>query len=93
MGAINFRGHYTALVLGACQRKSGGLRHRYGADGGGARRFVACSNEYASSISLGSLHAMPVKPTPNGCGWALNPAGNGGSGAFGTIANGTITVG
>ena len=31
---------------------------------GGTRRFVACSNAYASSISRGSLHAVPVKLTP-----------------------------
>jgi hypothetical protein len=42
---------------------------------GGTRRFVACSNAYASSISFGSLHAMPVKLTPNGAGFALKPAG------------------
>ena len=36
---------------------------------------------------------MPVKLTPNGAGFALNPAGNAGVGAFGTSANGTITVG
>jgi len=31
---------------------------------GGTRFFVACSNAYASSISRGSLHPMPVKLTP-----------------------------
>ena len=59
-----------------------------------ARAFrVQRSNAYASSISRGSLHARPVKLTPNGAGFALNPAGNGGVGAFGTIPNGTMTVG
>src|SRR5215470_13848016 len=69
---------------------------RYGADGGGMRRFVACSNAYASSISRGSLQANPVKPTPNGAGFAAKVSGNGGagaSGAFGTRPNGTMTVG
>ena len=61
--------------------------------GGGTRFFVACSNAYASSISRGSLHAMPVKLTPNGAGFASKPSGNGGVGAFGTSANGTMTVG
>ena len=41
-------------------------RRRHGADGGGTRRRVACSNAYASSISRGSLQAMPVKLTPYG---------------------------
>ena len=44
-------------------------------------------------MSRGSLQARPVKLTPNGAGLALNPAGNGGVGAFGTMPNGTITVG
>jgi len=69
---------------------------RYGADGGGKRRFVACSNAYASSISRGSLQANPVKATPNGAGFAAKVSGNGGagaSGAFGTKPNGTMTVG
>src|SRR5215470_6970001 len=69
---------------------------RYGADGGGTRRFVACSNAYASSISRGSLQAKPVKPTPNGAGFAAKLSGNGGagaSGAFGTKPNGTMIVG
>ena len=66
---------------------------RYGNNGGGTRFFVACSNAYASSISFGSLHAMPVKLTPYGVGFALKPAGNAGVGAFGTNANGTMTVG
>ena len=33
---------------------------------GGTRFFVACSNAYAISIRDGSLHAVPVKPTPYG---------------------------
>ena len=36
----------------------------YGADGGGTRRFVACSNAKASSRRRGSLHGIPVKLTP-----------------------------
>ena len=36
---------------------------------------------------------MPVKLTPNGAGLASKPSGNGGVGAFGTMPNGTITVG
>ncbi len=40
------------------------------------RRFVACSNAYAISISFGSLHAVPVKLTPYGAGFGSNPAGN-----------------
>ena len=36
---------------------------------------------------------MPVKLTPYGAGRALNPSGNPGVGAFGTVPNGTITVG
>ncbi len=65
----------------------------YGNSGGAIRFFVACSNEYASSIRRGSLHAIPVKLTPIGPGFASNPGGNGGVGAFGTNANGTMTVG
>src|SRR5436309_11352295 len=65
---------------------------RYG-NGGETRPFVACSKAYPSSISRGSLQAMPVKLTPNGPGLASNASGNGGNGALGTIANGTITVG
>ena len=41
----------------------------------------------------GSLHAIPVKLTPKGAGFALKPSGNGGVGAFGTSPKGTITVG
>jgi len=44
-------------------------------------------------ISVGSLHAMPLKLTPNGVGFALKLSGNAGVGAFGTVPNGTITVG
>ena len=40
------------------------------------RFFVACSNAYASSISFGSLHAVPVKLTLYGAGFGSNPAGN-----------------
>ncbi len=55
--------------------------------------MVACSNEYASSMSRGSLQAMPVKLTPIGPGLASKPSGNGGVGVFGINANGTMTVG
>ena len=41
-------------------------------------------------MSRGSLHALPVKLTPNGVGRASKP---GGASRFGTVANGTITVG
>ena len=70
----------TALLLGAAKR-SFAVRFRppeksYGNSGGGMRFFVACSNAYASSISFGSLHAVPVKLTLNGCGLGSKPAGN-----------------
>src|SRR4030095_8651965 len=80
----------------------------YGNSGGGIRFFVACSNEYASSMSFGSLHAIPLKLTPYGSGFASNPDGKGAllgppagapprpaavPGALGTNPNGTITVG
>src|SRR5581483_2343889 len=68
-------------------------RRLYGNCGGATRFFVACSKAYASSINFGSLQAMPVKLTPIGPGFASNPAGNGGVGSFGIIANGTVTVG
>jgi hypothetical protein len=60
---------------------------------GATRRFVACSNANASSIRRGSLQALPVKLTPKGAGLALKSSGNGGVGAFGIKANGTMTVG
>src|SRR5438876_1818937 len=69
------------------------LPTRYGVDGGWTRRFVACSNAYASSRRRGSLQAMPAKLTPKGAGLAAKPSGNAGVGAFRTIPNGTITVG
>src|SRR5262245_21693694 len=65
----------------------------YGVEPGGRRRLVACSNAYAISRSLGSLHASPVKLTPNGCGAASKLSGNGGTWALDTTPNGTITVG
>jgi hypothetical protein len=34
-----------------------------------------------------------VKVTPNGAGFAANPAGKAGVGAFGTIPNGTAMIG
>ena len=70
-----------------------GLQELYGVDEGGTRRFVACSNANASPRSRGSLHAVPVKLTPYGAGLASKPWGKGGVGAFGTTANGTMTVG
>src|SRR5437667_12780468 len=60
---------------------------------GGTRRLVACSKAYPSSMSRGSLQAMPVTLTPKATGFASNASGIGGKGAFGTIPNGTITVG
>jgi hypothetical protein len=44
--------------------------------GGGVRFFVACSNPYARRSRVGSLHAMPVKLTPKGCGFGSKPGGN-----------------
>ena len=55
--------------------------------------MVACSKAYASSISRGSLHAVPVKPTPKGAGFAWKVAGKAGFGAFGISANGTTMIG
>ena len=63
---------------------------------GALRRFVACSNAYASAMSFGSLHAVPVKLTLYGCGFGSKPAGNavGPSPAgTGTNVHGTVTVG
>ena len=69
---------------------------RYGNNGGGMRFFVACSNAYASSISFGSLHAVPVKLTLNGAGFGSKPAGNALApvpAGTGTKPYGTVTVG
>jgi hypothetical protein len=44
-------------------------------------------------MSRFSLQARPEKLTPYGAGFALKPAGNGGAGSFGTVPNGTMTVG
>ena len=41
---------------------------------GGLLNFVACSNEYASLMSTGSLHARPKKEIPTGRP-KTNPAG------------------
>src|SRR5690606_7925093 len=41
---------------------------------GGLRALVACSNEYASSTSRGSLHAGPMNTIPTGRPW-LSPIG------------------
>jgi hypothetical protein len=65
----------------------------YRANDGATRRFVACSNANASSTRRGSLHAIPLKLTPNGAGCAMKPSGNGRVSAFGTKPKGTITVG
>ncbi len=48
------------------------LSYCTGVDGGDTRLFVAYSKAKASSMSRGSLHAVPVKLTPNGAGLALN---------------------
>ena len=73
------------------------VRYRgYGKSGGATRRLVACSNAYASSISFGSLHAVPVKLTLNGVGLGSKPAGNAAGpspGGTGMNAHGTVTVG
>src|SRR5579884_2593254 len=68
----------------------------YGKSGGDFRLCVACSNAYASSISLGSAHAIPVNVTLYGAGRGSKPDGN----AFapvgiGTASNayGTVTLG
>src|SRR5262245_20693492 len=73
--------------------RESGRRDDYGALAGGTRRFVACSNAYASSIRRGSLHAVPAKLTPKGEGFASNACGMGGGCAFATMAKGTMTVG
>ena len=39
-----------------------------GVEGGGTRRFVACSKAYPSSIRRPSLQAIPVNVTPKGAG-------------------------
>ena len=65
----------------------------YGVDDGGTRRLVACSNANASASSRGSLHAVPVNPTPNGAGFAWKLSGNAGVGAFGISPKGTTTIG
>src|SRR5262249_27350880 len=70
---------------GALERAAHTADRSYGADGGGMRRFVACSNAYASSISRGSLQAKPVKLTPNGAGFAPKVSGYGGAGARGAV--------
>jgi hypothetical protein len=69
---------------------------RHGNSGGDTRFFVACSNAYASSISFGSLHAVPVNVTLNGEGFGSNPAGDALGpcpAGTGTKANGTVTDG
>ena len=77
----------------AAVRAGNGNELGHGNSAGGTLFFVACSNAYARRISVGSLQAMPVKLTPYGAGLALKSSGNAVVGAFGTNANGTITVG
>src|SRR5687767_11644826 len=60
---------------------------------GGVRRFVRCSNAYASSMRRGSEQAGPVNVTPNGIGFGLKPGGIGAPASFGTRPNGTTTLG
>lgn len=43
---------------------SEGVAAAFYGSGGGTLRLVACSKAYASSISRGSLHAVPAKLTP-----------------------------
>ena len=77
-------------------RRYSNRRRDHGNDGGGTRFFVACSNAYASSISFGSLHAVPVNVTLYGDGFGSNPAGNvvgPWPGGTGTKPNGTVTDG
>ena len=74
------------MMLGRAAGRSRGRRRRHAAPG----RLLEA---YPSSSSRGSLHAVPVKLTPNGVGFASKPSGNGGVGAFGDSPKGTITVG
>jgi hypothetical protein len=74
-------------------RRARTIYYGYGALAGGTRRLVACSKAYPNSINRGSLQAMPVKLTPKGLGFALNPGGKASFGALSAIPNGTITVG
>jgi hypothetical protein len=46
-----------------------------GNNGGLTRFLVACSNAYASAISFGSVHFVPVRLTPKGAGRGSNPSG------------------
>src|SRR3546814_355685 len=67
--------------LSVCAARQGASPSAAGVDGvtggrkrGGFRALVACSNEYASSTSRGSLHAGPMNTTPTGKPW-LSPIG------------------
>src|SRR6266851_6184044 len=84
----------SLCTIGAtCGGRTTELRKNHGIAGGGTRLFAACSKAYAKRSSVGSLHAIPVKLTPNGAGLALKFSGKAGVGAFGTVPNGTMTVG
>ena len=80
-------------LCGPVVKSVNGVLRDYGNPGGGVRFFVACSKANASVISFGSLHAVPVKLTPNGAGFGSNPAGKAlapvpagiGSSAYGTV--------
>jgi len=87
-------GSYTetkTVFTSACAERSTTVSMRPQSSFGGTRRFVACSNAYAISMSRGSLQAVPVKLTPIGDGFASKPAGA--FGAFRTMPNGTMIVG
>ncbi len=61
-----------------------------------AESGAACSKEYASSMSFGSLHAPAVKLTPNGAGAGSKPSGNACAPVpreTGTKVYGTVMVG
>ena len=94
-GAV--RGAFTSIDQGVSARVARQARwiasSPHGRSGGGTRFLLACSNAYASAISFGSAHWPPVNAMPYGTGLALNPSGNAGVGAFGTIPNGTTMIG
>src|SRR5436190_23878531 len=53
---------------------SDAVAFRYGICDGGMRRFVACSNAYAISMSFGSLQASPTNAALYGDGFGSKPA-------------------
>jgi hypothetical protein len=61
---LDQRFHYLFDCRGRLPRSIRARESGHGMFGGGTRRLVACSKAYASAISLGSLHAIPVKLTP-----------------------------